>query len=138
MRNVHLLKMSAERFSPRSPTSVLLSSNTAYAVDENMFANKIEWEAKLTIEDDVVAEMAATFWVDYEVREGFVPDDEAAEKIATTTGFFAAYPYVREFFQSTCGRLQLDPLVLGMLLAGSTEPRFVSNPRAESIEEPLG
>lgn len=135
MRNVHLLKMSAERFSPRTPTSVLLASNTAYAVDEGSFANKIHWEARLTIEDDVVAEMAATFWIDYEVGEGFVPDAEAAEAIATTTGFFAAYPYVREFFQSTCARLQLDPLVLGMLLAGSTEPRLVSNPLAESMEE---
>jgi hypothetical protein len=134
MRNVHLLKMSAERFTPQAPTSVLISSSTAYAVDEESFANKIQWEAKLTREEDVVAEISATFWIDYEVREGFVPDAEAAEAIATTTGFFAAYPYVREFFQSTCARLQLDPLVLGMLLAGSTEPRSISNPIAESID----
>jgi len=56
------------------------------------------------------------------VREGFDPDTEAAEAIASSTEFFAAYPYVRELFQSSTVRLQIDPRGLGMLLAESTQP----------------
>ena len=44
------------------------------------------------------------------------------EPFASSTGFFATYPYGREPFQSSTATIQIDPMVLGMLLADSRNP----------------
>lgn len=147
--NVRVLDFSAKRFDEHGePSYAHIASETSYLVNEQVFLNRYLWKAELV--DDAskpVAELNATLLVEYNIREGFDPDAEAAEAIANSTGFFAAYPYVREIFQSCTSRLQLDPMVLGMLLAGSTSPRGVTltrvsdygdgEPAAPAIDEEL-
>ena len=104
-------------------------------VNEDAFRNRYVWKAELVDSSAApVAELNATLEVEYDIREGFEPDTEAADAVASSTGFFAAYPYVRELFQSSTARLQIDPMVLGMLLAGSTQPRRVTITRTSDYE----
>ena len=128
MSNVRVLEFSAKRFDEHSEPSVAhMTSETSYLVNDQAFRNRYVCAAELV--DDTgkpVAELKATLLVEYDIHEGFEPDPEAADAIAGSTGYFAAYPYVRELFQSCTSRLQLDPMVLGMLLADSTSPRGVT------------
>lgn len=128
MSNVRVLEFSAKRFDEHSEPSVAhMTSETSFLVNDQAFRNRYVWTAELV--DDAgkpVAELKATLLVEYDIHEGFEPDPEAADAIAGSTGYFAAYPYVRELFQSCTSRLQLDPMVLGMLLADSTSPRGVT------------
>lgn len=121
--NVRTIKFSAERFGPATADKATVASDTRYVIDDDVFANRYEWTAELADENDTpVAALGATLIVEYELRDGFKPDTQAAEAVASSTGYFAAYPYVRELFQSHCARLQLDPLVLGMLMRDSPSP----------------
>lgn len=128
MSNVRVLEFSAKRFDEHNEPSVAhMTSETSYLVNDQAFLNRYVCAAELV--DDAgkpVAELKATLLVEYDIHEGFEPDPEAADAIAGSTGYFAAYPYVRELFQSCTSRLQLDPMVLGMLLADSTSPRGVT------------
>jgi hypothetical protein len=130
LTNVRLVEFTAKRHDiGREPVSAKVASETAYVVDDSLFANRYVWQVNLIDEDEnSVAELAATLVVEYDVFDGFEPDSEAADAVANTTGYFAAYPYVRELFQSQTARLQLNPVVLGMLLRGSSQPRAVSTP----------
>lgn len=128
MSNIRVLEFSAERFDDHGkPSTAHITSESSYRVSEHEFRNRYVWTAQLVDEEHLtVAELNATVLIEYDVHEGFQPDTEAADAIAGSTGFFAAYPYVRELFQSCTSRLQLDPMVLGMLLADSTSPRGVT------------
>jgi hypothetical protein len=136
MSNVQVLEFSAKRFDEANePASAHITSDTSYLVNEDAFRNRYVWEAELVDSSAApVARLNATLLVEYDIREGFEPDAEAAEAIASSTGFFAAYPYVRELFQSSTARLQIDPMVLGMLLAGSTHPRGVTITRTSDYD----
>lgn len=131
MSNVRVLDFSARRFDEHGePSTAHIASETSYLINEHAFRNRYLWTAELIDNTSTpVAELSATVLVDYDIRDGFEADPEAADAIASSTGFFAAYPYVRELFQSCTSRLQLDPMVLGMLLAGSTSPRGVTHTR---------
>ena len=134
--NVRVLEFSAKRYAEHSaPAIAHISSETSYQVNEDAFRNRYLWKAEL-IDDSTtpVAELSATIVVEFETLEGFEPDAEAADVIAGSTGFFAAYPYVRELFQASTARLQMDPMVLGMLFAGSTQPRGVTITRTSDYE----
>lgn len=127
--NIRVIQLSAERLTDVAPDSVNVTSQTSYIATDETFANRFEWQADLRdVDNETVAELKATIVVEFEIAEAFEPDQDAAEAIAQSTGYFAAYPYVRELFQSACIRLQLNPLVLGMLLHGSTHPRRISMP----------
>lgn len=136
MSNVRVLEFSAKRFDEHcAPTTAHITSETSYQVNEDAFRNRYMWKAELVDDSSApVAELNATILVEYDIREGFEPDAEAADAICSSTGFFAAYPYVRELFQSSTARLQIDPMVLGMLLAGSTHPRAVTITRTSDYE----
>jgi hypothetical protein len=136
MSNVRVLDFSAKRFDEHSePATAHITSETSYLVNEDAFRNRYMWKAELVDSSAApVAELNATLLVEYDIHEGFEPDTEAADAIASSTGFFAAYPYVRELFQSSTARLQIDPMVLGMLLAGSTQPRGVTITRTSDYE----
>lgn len=137
MSNVRVLDFSAKRFDEHGePSSAHIASETSYLVNEQAFRNRYFWSAELVDNTSTpVAELSATVLVEYEIREGFAPDPEAADVIAGSTGFFAAYPYVRELFQSCTSRLQLDPMVLGMLLADFTSPRAVTLTRISDYDD---
>ena len=139
LSNVRVLEFSAKRFEDHSePVTAHITSETSYLVNEIAFRNRYVWNADLVDGSAApVAELSATLLVDYAICEGFEPDTEAADLIASSTGFFAAYPYVRELFQSCTARLQIDPMVLGMLLADSTHPRAVTITRTADYEQGL-
>lgn len=131
--NVRVIEFAGKRSSVNEAASVNMSSETSYLAEDSYFGNRYEWRAQLIDDDGAeVAELTATIVVEYDVFEGFEPDLEAAEAIADSTGFFAAYPYVRELFQAGCSRLQLNPLVLGMLLRDATKPRAVTSPSSQA------
>ena len=136
MSNVRVLEFAAKRFDEHSePTTAQISSETSFLVNEDVFLNRYIWTANLLDSSAAsVAEVTATILVEYDIREGFDPDIDAAAAIANSTGFFAAYPYVRELFQSCTARLQIDPMTLGMLMAGSTQPRGVTITRTSGYE----
>lgn len=129
--NVRVLEFSANRFDEHgAPATAHISSETSYLVNEQAFRNRYVWQANLVDEMETpVAELNATVLVEYDIHEGFEPDMKAAGAISQSTGFFAAYPYVRELFQSATTRLQIDPMVLGMLFVGTTRPRGVTMTR---------
>ena len=138
LSNVRVLDFSAKRFDEHTePATAEISSDTSYLVNNEVFRNRYVWQA--TVRDSSaapVAEVNATILVEYDIREGFDPDTEAAGVIANSTGYFAAYPYVRELFQSCTARLQIDPMALGLLLAGSIQPRGVTITRVSDYERP--
>lgn len=138
LSNVRVLDFSAKRFDENSdPTTAHITSEISYLLNDNAFRNRYAWTASLIDSAAApVAEVSATLLVEYDVHEGFEPDTEAADAIASSTGYFAAYPYVRELFQSCTARLQIDPMVLGMLLAGSTHPRRVTITRSSNYQGP--
>ncbi|MQA86030.1 MAG: hypothetical protein GEV03_15730 [Streptosporangiales bacterium] len=127
--NVRVIEFSARRLTPGEAVAANVSSETSYFVDAAAFANRYLWRVEFVDEEQAsVAKLTATLLVEYDVSEGFVPDQEAAEAISQSTGYFAAYPYVRELFQSHTARLQLNPLVLGMLMRDRTHPRTITTP----------
>ena len=132
LSNVRVVEFSGKRFDDHGePVTAHLASEAGYLVNEHAFLNRYVWEAKLVDANDApVAEFNATVLVEYDLHEGFEPDTDAAGAISGSTGYFAAYPYVRELLQSSATRLMLGPMVLGMLLAGSTRPRGVTITRA--------
>jgi hypothetical protein len=125
--NVRVVDFSGSRTEVEGrPTSASITSETSYFVSDEAMANRYMWDATLSNgASETLAELKATILVDYELLEGFSPDEDAADSISKTTGFFAAYPYVRELLQSSTARLQLDPLVLGFLMKGDQAPRSV-------------
>lgn len=127
--NIRVTEFGAHRLTSGEPVAANVSSDTSYAVEDSAFANRYLWTVEFVDEEQTpVAELTATILVEYDVSKGFVPDKGAAESIAQTTGYFAAYPYVRELFQTNASRLQLNPLVLGMLMRDATHPRTVTSP----------
>lgn len=100
----------------------------AHAVGPGHFANRFTYVVGvLDSEGQRVADLDLAIEVQFVVsdHEYVVPDD-AAEFITATTGLFSAWPYARELIQSLMGRLQLDPVVLGLLPRGATEPLSAS------------
>jgi hypothetical protein len=109
-------------------SSVEVDVGAYFAAEEGLYGNRFDYEFKLKGDPDQapMGQVHFSLVLDYSVREGFTPDQEAADYVARTTGFFAAYPYARELFQSLGGRLQFDPMILGLIKRGSLQPGSVS------------
>lgn len=113
-----------------------------YLAQEGLFSNRFAWTVRMLhdigqdpnreerveseADSDLIASFRFTFQVDYATDEGYRVDDAEAVAITRTTGLFAAYPYARELLQNLTGRLQLDPIVLGMLMRGEIRPAGVT------------
>jgi hypothetical protein len=108
--------------------SVEASSVLQFAADEGLYGSRFDFRFVMRGESDDVCLGTIEFSIllDYEVADGFLPDRDAADFVTSTTGYFAAFPYARELFQALSGRLQLDPVVLGLLKRGSISPGSVS------------
>jgi hypothetical protein len=100
----------------------------SFAAHPGMYGNRVDYEFVVggEGEDQRLGIIEFSVLLDYRVDEGFTPDAEAADFVTSTTGYFAAYPYARELFQSLAGRLQFDPIVLGMIKRGSLRPGTIS------------
>lgn len=111
---------------PRKYSKVGFDSTLEHAVGPGVFRNRFGFKFALADDDDEsVAELGFVLIVEWAVEDGYTPSAEAAEYVAKTTGYFAAYPYARELAQSTAARLGLDPLVLGILNRDETKPNAV-------------
>jgi hypothetical protein len=108
--------------------SISVEVAVAFALGQGAYGNRFEFAFTLLgeVEDEPIGHVGFTLLIDYRVSNNFAPDQETAEYFAVTTGYFAAYPYARELFQSLAGRLQFDPLVLGMIKRGSVAPGSVN------------
>lgn len=116
--------------------SVEMDLALSFAADEGLYGNRFDYSFVLKGDSDeeALGEIAFSLLLDYDVTDGFEPDVEAAEFVSRTTGYFAAYPYARELFQSLAGRLQFDPVVLGLIKRGSMRPGSISVVPRRAIE----
>lgn len=116
--------------------SVQIHLASSFAVDPGVYGNRFDYRFKLngTEGGRTLGTIEFSILLDYDVVEGFEPNREAADFIAGTTGFFAAYPYARELFQSLAGRLQFDPVILGLIRRGSMQPGSITVVPHETVE----
>ncbi|WP_251153307.1 hypothetical protein [Cellulosimicrobium sp. Marseille-Q4280] len=99
-----------------------------YRVEGGELQYRLGFGVSLVDEDeDVVAELACTFLVAFELKDASVAEDrEAVFAFAETNVLFIVWPYVREIFSSLAIRLELDKLVLGVLRRGTNAPDGVT------------
>lgn len=113
-------------------TMVMFDVDLAFAAEDGVFGNRFDYRFEVLAEpgDDERGEFLAriqfSLLVDYRVDEGYIPPADAADHVASTTGYFAAYPYARELLQSLTARLHIDPVVLGLLNRGTLRPGSIS------------
>lgn len=108
--------------------SIEMDLTLSFAADEGVYGNRFDYRFILKGESDekTLGTIEFSLLIDYEVTDDFKPDLETAEFLTGTTGYLAAYPYARELFQSLAGRLQFDPVVLGLIKRGSMRPGSIS------------
>ncbi len=128
VRTVRLAAALADGVVPgQHVASVGMEVGLSFATGEGVYGSRFDYRFEFLAEDDsTLGDIDFSLVADYAVREGFTPDDEAADFVTSTTGFFAAYPYARELLQSLATRLQFDPVVLGMIKRGSMQPGTVT------------
>jgi hypothetical protein len=115
--------------------SVRMDIALSFAADEGIYGNRFDYEFELKGHaEETLGRVEFSLLLDYDVEEGFKSDLDAAAYVAATTGYFAAYPYARELFQSLAGRLQFDPVVIGLVKRGSLQPGTVSVVPHRSLE----
>ena len=110
-------------------SSVEMDTALAFAAEEGVYGNRLDYRFELKGDDpnnDALGTIEFSLLLDYGVAEGFTPDLEAADYVTGTTGYFAAYPYARELLQSLAVRLQLDPIVLGLVKRGELRPGTIA------------
>lgn len=106
--------------------TVAFNPTLEHASGEGAFRNRFTFAFSFDGEDDKpVASMEFTLIVEWTVSDDYTPTPEAAEFVTSTTGYFAAFPYVRELAQATTARLGLDPVVLGILNRNDLKPESV-------------
>ena len=99
----------------------------SFAAGIGVYGNRFDYGFVLKDDDDEkLGTVKFSLLIDYEVTEDFAPDHDAAEFLTSTTGYFAAYPYARELFQSLAARLQFDPVVLGLIKRDDIRPGTIS------------
>jgi hypothetical protein len=116
--------------------SVEMDLAMSFAADEGIYGNRFDYSFVLKgdDEDEPLGTIEFSLVLDYDVDEDYEPDVEAADFLTSTTGYFAAYPYARELFQSLASRLQFDPVVLGLIKRGTLRPGTVSIAPRQAIE----
>ena len=67
--------------------------------------------------EEPLVSIETSFELQYRLPEGFRVDPDALTTFAQTNGIYNAWPYWREFVQSTFARMGLPPVVLPLLRA---------------------
>jgi hypothetical protein len=114
---------------PGTPVeSVEMKHAVSFAIEEGFYGNRLDYSFQLNsdIEDQPLGTIEFSLLIDYAVADEFKADPEAADFVASTTGYFAAFPYARELFESLATRLRFDPIVLGLIKRGSIRPGSIS------------
>jgi hypothetical protein len=110
-------------------TVALLEINPTleYFADTGQFSNRFSYSIEARDElGRSVANLEFTLVLDWSVPNDFTPDHAAADFVAATTGYFAAYPYAREIVHTLSTRLGIDPIVLGALRREALSPAAVT------------
>jgi hypothetical protein len=115
---------------PGSIEALSFDPQLEWATAPGVFRNRFTYSFVFDGADgEPVAALEFVLVVEWSVPEDYEPSQDAAEFVASTTGYFAAFPYVRELAQSCAVRLGLDPVVLGALNRNQLKPgaiRFLS------------
>lgn len=108
-------------------SSVEISPTLEYFADVGQFSNRFSYSIEARDEMGMsVATLEFTLVLDWAVPDDFTPDRAAADFVAATTGYFAAYPYAREIVHTLSSRLGIDPIVLGALRRENVTPAAVT------------
>jgi len=59
-----------------------------------------------------VVSITATFFAEYQLAEGFLPDTKEQRAFLATNAIFNCWPFWREYVKSTATRMNLPPLTL--------------------------
>jgi hypothetical protein len=111
----------------RSIANVGFVPTLEFLAETGQFSNRFTYHFDLNDalgETAIVIEFAVV--LDWTVPEDFTPDRSAADFVTRTTGYFAAFPYVRELLHSLTTRLEADPVVLGALNRENLAPTAVT------------
>jgi hypothetical protein len=112
---------------PRAAASLEMSPTLEFFADTGQYSNRFHYEFE--VKDQLggnVATLEFTIVLDWTVPGDFTPDREAADFVASTTGYFAAFPYARELVHALSARLGIDPIVLGALHRDTLSPTAVT------------
>lgn len=120
---------------PQDVSETSFDVELGFASEPGLFQNKFDVTFGLLDDERTgIGRVEMSVIVDYAVRStDFKPTEEAAHFFVSTSGYLAAFPYIRELFQSLTSRLQLDPLVLGLLRRGTHEPRSIGAARSRAL-----
>src|SRR3970040_2394536 len=93
---------------PTTVATAAFDSQIEYAFDQGRFRNRFTYEFRFENQTgEAVATMDFVLIVEWSVDPDFIPAEQAAGHVAATTGYFAAFPYLRELAQSMTARLGL-------------------------------
>lgn len=81
--------------------------------------------------EEPLVSIETSFELQYRLPEGFRVGPDTLTTFAETNGIYNAWPYWREFVQSTFARMGLPPVVLPLLRAREV----MEKPEAEKAEE---
>lgn len=129
---------------PQQVATVTFNPTLEFAAGPGFFRNRFTYSFSFEdVDEKPVATMEFVLVVEWSVSAEYGAPQDAAEFVATTTGYFAAFPYARELAQATTARLGLDPIVLGVLNRKELRPetiRVVVRPtisgKADEMAEP--
>jgi preprotein translocase subunit SecB len=81
--------------------------------------------------DDPATSVKATFELCYRLPSDFAPEEADLSSFAEMNGVYNAWPYWREYIQSTISRMNLPPVVLplfriGKALEETSDPKQTS------------
>lgn len=111
---------------PQQVATVNFNPTLEVAAGPGFFRNRFTYVFSFEgVDEQPVATMEFVLVVEWSVAPGYEAPKDAAEFVASTTGYFAAFPYVRELAQATTARLGLDPLVLGILNRKELRPETI-------------
>lgn len=99
-----------------------------------------DWSEDQEGPESAAAEMFAAYELTYELPEDSDVPDDALDAFAETNGVFNAWPYFREFAQSSAARMGLPPVLVPLFRLSppetSREPSETSRePRTEAGED---
>lgn len=134
--NVAPVAISAELLDADRPAEgITYSVELQFRHGAGFFENRFRYDIKVVDAEKVpVAELAFTLRVEFDVESGYELPEGVPEFLTETTSYFAAYPYARELAQGLTTRLQLDPVVLGLLHHGSLDPSAVASVGQSGLE----
>lgn len=117
--------------------TVSIEVAVGHLIEEGVYSNRFDFRLTVLGADGrEIATIEFDLVLDYAVAEQYLADPRAAEYVATTTGYFAAYPYARELVQRMATALRLPPITLGLMKRdenGKIEPAGITvvRPRAD-------